>query len=74
MFPHIDLIETGKNIKKLRKQKNLSKTELSKLMFVHRTSITNWESGRKCPGIDNLIGLATLFGVTIEELIAIKGR
>ena len=39
-------------------------------MFVSRTAISKWESGRGYPNIDSLKAIAKFFGVTVDELIS----
>ena len=42
----------------LRKQRGLTQEELAKALFVSRTAVSKWESGRGCPSIDSLKALA----------------
>lgn len=65
-------MEFGEKLQKLRKQKNLTQEELADLLFVSRTAISKWESGRGYPSIDSLKAIATFFGVTIDELLSSK--
>ena len=62
----------AKNLKKFRKQKNLSQTELSKMLNYGYTAIANYESGRNEPAFDNLIKLAEVLDVTIDELLGVS--
>ena len=54
----------------LRKNKGLTQEELSEALFVSRTAISKWESGRGYPGIDSLKEIAKYFSVTIDELLS----
>ena len=65
-------MEFNEKLQKLRKQKNLTQEELADLLFVSRTAISKWESGRGYPSIDSLKTLAAFFEVTIDELLSSK--
>lgn len=65
-------IEFSEKLQKLRKQKNLTQEELADLLFVSRTAISKWESGRGYPSIDSLKTISAFFGVTIDELLSSK--
>ena len=47
-------MEFNEKLQELRKQKNLTQEELAGDLFVSRTAISKWESGRGNPGIDSL--------------------
>lgn len=57
-------------LQELRKQKGLTQEELAKSLFVSRTAISKWESGRGYPNIDSLKAIAKFFSVTIDELLS----
>ena len=61
-------MEFHEKLQELRKQKNLTQEELSEILFVSRTAISKWESGRGYPSIDSLKAIAEFFGVTIKAL------
>ena len=63
-------MEFHEKLQELRKQKNLTQEELSEILFVSRTAISKWESGRGYPIIDSLKAIAEFFGVTIDELLS----
>lgn len=51
------------NLKALRASKNLSQSELGKLLGVSQTTITAWETGRTTPSSKNVYELANLYGI-----------
>lgn len=53
----------------LRKNKGLTQEELARDLFISRTAISKWESGRGYPSLASLEELAKYFSVTIDELI-----
>lgn len=56
-------------LKKLRKKNNLTQEELADKLFISRTLVVKWETGKRYPSRDALTKLAEIFGVTYEELI-----
>ena len=63
-------MEFNEKLQELRKQKELTQEELAKTLYVSRTAISKWESGRGYPTIDSLKAIAKLFSVTIDELLS----
>ena len=58
-----------KKLQELRKNKGLTQEELAEKLFVSRTAVSKWESGRGYPSIDSLKEIARFFSVTIDDLI-----
>ena len=63
-------MEFHEKLQNLRKQKGLTQEELAEQLYVSRTAISKWESGRGYPNIDSLKAIAKLYGVTIDELLS----
>ena len=63
-------MEFNKKLQELRKQKGLTQEELASALFVSRTAISKWESGRGYPSIDSLKEVSIFFGITIDELLS----
>ena len=63
-------MEFNEKLQTLRKQKELTQEELAEVLFVSRTAISKWESGRGYPNIDSLKAIAKFFGVTIDGLLS----
>ena len=59
----------NEKLQKLRKEQSLTQEELAGKLFVSRTAISKWESGRGYPSIDSLKVIAKYFHITIDELI-----
>lgn len=51
-------MEFSQKLQELRKQKGLTQEELAKSLYVSRTAISKWESGRGYPSIDSLKEIA----------------
>jgi transcriptional regulator with XRE-family HTH domain len=62
-------MEFHEKLQELRKQKGLTQEELAASIYVSRTAISKWESGRGYPSIDSLKAIAKFFSVTIDELL-----
>jgi transcriptional regulator with XRE-family HTH domain len=63
-------MEFNEKLQELRKQKGLTQEELAEYLYVSRTAISKWESGRGYPNIDSLKVIAKFFEVTIDELLS----
>ena len=63
-------MEFNKKLQELRKHKGITQEELAESLYVSRTAISKWESGRGYPNIDSLKIIARFFGVTIDELLS----
>lgn len=59
----------AENLQILRKQNGLSQEELAEKCQVSRQAIAKWESGESVPTIEKLIYLASLYEVTLDELV-----
>lgn len=57
-------------LQELRKRKGLTQEELAEALYVSRTAISKWESGRGYPNIDSLKAIAKFFSVTIDALLS----
>ena len=69
-IPTIDMVRTGQNIKRLRKLAGISVKDLQDVFgFGTPQAIYKWQQGLALPTIDNLVVLADLLGVTIDDII-----
>lgn len=62
-------IETANRLFQLRKQQGLSQEELAEKLGVSRQAVSKWERSEASPDTDNLIALAKIYGLTLDELI-----
>ena len=62
-------MEIGKQIKKYRKEMELSQDELAEKIFVSRQTISNWENTKNYPDVKSLLLLSSLFSVSLDILI-----
>ena len=63
-------MEFSEKLQTLRKQKGLTQEELAQALFVSRTAISKWESGKGYPSIDSLKEISKYFSITIDELLS----
>lgn len=63
-------MELHEKLQELRKQKGLTQEELAESLYVSRTAVSKWESGRGYPNIDSLKAIAKFYYVTIDELLS----
>ena len=63
-------MEFNEKLQELRKQKGLTQEELAVSLYVSRTAISKWESGRGYPNIESLKDIAKFFSVTVDELLS----
>lgn len=71
-IPVINLPMTGAKINLLRKKANISVKEIQEIFgFESPQAIYKWIHGRSLPTVDNLIILAEIFGVTVDDILSI---
>jgi len=63
-------MEFHEKLQELRKQKGLTQEKLAESLYVSRTAVSKWESGRGYPNIDSLKAIAGFFEITIDELLS----
>ena len=62
-------MEFNEKLQELRKSRSLTQEELAEALFVSRTAVSKWESGRGYPSLDSLKQLSRFFSVSIDDLI-----
>ena len=69
-MPVIDMVRTGQNIGRLRKQAGLSVRDLQDVFgFATPQAIYKWQQGVALPTIDNLVVLATVLQVRLDDIL-----
>ena len=63
-------MEFNEKLQELRKSRGLTQEELAEKLYVSRTAVSKWESGRGYPNIDSLKAISDFFSVTVDELLS----
>ena len=63
-------MEFHEKLQELRKKKGLTQEELAQILYVSRTAVSKWESGRGYPNIDSLKTIAQFFGISVDSLLS----
>lgn len=74
-LPIVDMNATGENIKQLRENARLTVKDLQSVFgFSTPQAIYKWQRGASLPTVDNLVILAALFGVTVDNILVCKAE
>ena len=63
-------MEFNEKLQKLRKERGITQEELAAELYVSRTAISKWESGRGYPNIDSLKAISEFFSVSVDDLLS----
>lgn len=63
-------MEFHEKLQELRRSRGLTQEELAEALYVSRTAISKWESGRGYPSIDSLKEISNYFSVSIDDLLS----
>ncbi len=63
-------MELSEKLQQLRKEKGLTQEQLAEKIFVSRTAISKWESGRGYPSLDYLKSISKFFEISIDDLLS----
>ncbi len=74
-IPVIDMAATGANITAMRQRVGLSVRDLQDIFgFSTPQAIYKWQRGDAMPTLDNIVALAAIFGVTVDEILVYRER
>ncbi len=65
-------IEIANKLVNLRKERGLSQEELAERLGISRQAVSKWERAESSPDTDNLIALAELYQISLDELLLIS--
>ena len=72
-LPVIDMAATGRNIDRLRRDAGMTVRQLQAVFgFSTPQAIYKWQRGDAMPTLDNIVALAAVFGVTVEEILVFR--
>ena len=73
MIPTIDMIATGARIRNMRDDAGITTADIQRVFgFGTPQAIFKWMRGDSLPTVDNLVILADLFGVTVNDILVIN--
>ena len=74
-MPVINMTATGMNIARLRKNAGMTVRDLQAIFgFANPQAIYKWQRGETMPTLDNIIVLAAVFNVTVDEILVLEER
>ena len=74
-IPTINVIKTGQNINALRIKADMSVKDMQRVFgFTTPQAIYKWIHGINLPTIDNMVILASIFNVTVDEIIVVERK
>ena len=59
----------GNNIKMLRKKNRMTQEQMAKKLYLKRQTLSNYEIGKRVPDIYELVKIADLFDISLDELV-----
>jgi len=75
VIPTIDMVRTGQNINRLRRLAGVSVRDLQDVFgFATPQAIYKWQQGAALPTIDNLVVLASVLGVKIDDILVMNDK
>ncbi len=66
------MLAISEQLKKYRTERGMTQEELAEKLFVSRQAISKWEKGEANPDLDNVVKLARIFEVSLDELVLAK--
>lgn len=67
-------VEIADRLVEIRKKNGLSQEQLAEKIGVSRQAVSKWERAESSPDTDNLIALARLYGVSLDELLGTASK
>ncbi len=75
VLPSIDMAATGSNIVRMRRQTGMSVQDLQQVFgFSTPQAIYKWQRGDAMPTLDNMVVLAAVFGVPMDDILVVQNR
>lgn len=62
-------MELGSRLRELREARGISQEVLAQELYVSRQTISNWETGKTYPDIENILLLAEFYGASLDDLV-----
>lgn len=65
-------MDIGKNIRELRKENNLTQSELAKKLCLSQDTISLWELNKSLPDVLSIINMTKIFGVSSDYILGLE--
>ncbi len=65
-------MEIGRIIRELRKENNMSQSELATKLYLSQDTISLWELNKSLPDIPSLVKLSKIFKVSTDYLLGLE--
>lgn len=59
----------GEKLQELRKNRKITQEELASILFISRTAVSKWESGRGYPSIESLMAISLFYNISVDDLL-----
>ena len=66
------MIDISTKLKDLRIKAGLSQEKLAEQLIVSRQAVSKWENGEALPDMENMVALARLYNISLDELVGIN--
>lgn len=66
----MDQVKTGRFIKAIRKEKNLTQREVAEKLSISEKTVSKWETGNGLPEVSLMLPLCELLGINVNELLS----
>lgn len=66
------MIDISRKLKELRIKEGLSQEKLAEQLIVSRQAVSKWENGEALPDMENMVALAKLYNISLDELVGIN--
>ena len=63
-------MQLAQKIQRIRKENNLTQEQFAEMIYVSRTAVSKWETGRGEPSIDSLQMIARAFNISLDDLLS----
>ncbi|MBQ9328904.1 MAG: helix-turn-helix transcriptional regulator [Solobacterium sp.] len=73
-MPMIDMLATGARITNLRKEHGITVAMIMDKLGVTKTAVYKWQRGEALPTLDNLVILADMMNVTLNDIVVVTTR
>lgn len=71
-MPMVDMVATGQNIRNMRMKHHMTIKDIQNACGITATAICKWQNGQSIPTVDNLVVLAAIWNVKIDDIVVVQ--